>query len=58
MQLYNLTTQDTGLYSCRVTNQYGGAVATGSITVTELDTAVHTEGISLGSGIVAQVFEK
>ena len=34
LELYNLTTGDSGLYSCRVKNQYGGAVATGSINVT------------------------
>ena len=45
LQLYNLTEEDTGLYSCRVTNQYGGAVATGSITVTQLDTVLNTGGI-------------
>ena len=35
LKLTNLTEQATGLYSCRVTNQYGGAIATGSVTVTD-----------------------
>ena len=34
LELFNLTLQDSGLYSCRVKNKYGGAVATGSINVT------------------------
>ena len=34
LELFNLTLEDSGLYSCRVKNQYGGAVATGSINVT------------------------
>ena len=29
LQLTNLTEADTGLYSCMVKNQYGGAVSTG-----------------------------
>ena len=47
LELFNLSLEDTGLYSCRVKNQYGGAVATGSINVT-LKTA-GVEGQSLSS---------
>ena len=34
LELFNLTLEDSGLYSCRVKNKYGGAVVTGSINVT------------------------
>ena len=33
LQLYDLQESDTGWYSCRVTNQYGGIVRSGWIQV-------------------------
>ena len=55
LQLYNLTEQDTGLYSCRVTNQYGGVVATGSITVSEQLDSVLQPGDVVSSASVPPV---
>ena len=47
LELLNLTLEDTGLYSCRVKNQYGGAVATGFINVTLQTSGV--AGLSLST---------
>ena len=35
LQLYDLQESDTGWYSCRVTNQYGGIVGSGWLEVME-----------------------
>ena len=46
LELFNLSLEDSGLYSCRVKNQYGGAVATGSVNVTLATSCVDCQAAS------------